>query len=174
MFSRVPASQSCAKVLVAEDSRRIVVDTMAQAPTSSSAPAGSVGPKTAAAPFDKPTSDIIIRTADSVDFFVRKTIVAEASSVFDSMFSLRLPSESSPGQPGGISGSSGPSAVLGNPQKYHNGIPIVPISERSQTIDSLLRFCYTVAPTPSLKARELFNILVTARKYYLMEGGRPR
>ena len=51
---------------------------------------------TADPPFDKETTDLILRTSDHVEFHVWKGILAEASPVFEDMFVLQQPRQEKP------------------------------------------------------------------------------
>ena len=44
--------------------------------------------RTASPPFDKQSADVILRTSDTVEFYVRKAILEEASMVFADIFSM--------------------------------------------------------------------------------------
>lgn len=103
-------------------------------------------PASASPPFDGPEGDVILRTSDSVDFWVLKGILGLASPVFQTMFTLPQPSDSQedPAQP-----------------------PVIPISESSRAIDLLLRLCYPIE-APRLAEQSLTRIgdvLAAALKY---------
>ncbi|EIW58599.1 uncharacterized protein TRAVEDRAFT_47742 [Trametes versicolor FP-101664 SS1] len=108
-------------------------------------------PTIAPPPFDKPSADIVLRTADYVDFCVRRAILEEASAVFADMFSLPQPS------PGADSSSRTP--------------PIL-VSEDSKTIEALLRMCYPVSDPEFASLDELKPAMEAARKYQ-MDGLMP-
>ncbi|KZT05032.1 uncharacterized protein LAESUDRAFT_239915 [Laetiporus sulphureus 93-53] len=102
----------------------------------------------AAAPFDRRDADIVLRTPDNVDFHLHKAILCIASNFFDGMFNIPQPDESCQYE-----------------IHHESGIPIVCVSERSLTLDSLLRFCYP-STDPSLKDEELMaDVLAAAQKY---------
>ncbi|KAH9832634.1 uncharacterized protein C8Q71DRAFT_262268 [Rhodofomes roseus] len=103
----------------------------------------------APAPFNNPRADIILRTCDSVDYRVRSSILAEASSVFEDMFDIAK------------------EAPVEHPRR--DGIPVVPITETSEVTNLLLRLCYPVAP-PSFTAFMQVRDVLTAADKYLMEG----
>ncbi|KAH9852609.1 hypothetical protein C2E23DRAFT_885373 [Lenzites betulinus] len=83
----------------------------------------------AAAPFNQPSADLILRTADLVDFRVHSQILAQASPFFASMLALPQP-------PASAKSSDGDA-----------GNPVVPVSEDSTTLELLLRLVY---PIPKL------------------------
>lgn len=118
--------------------------------------------KTAEPPFNKPSADVIIRTSDAVDFFVSKAIIGEASPVFDGMFGLSLPTAPTQAQ-----GTHEQRMDQDDAQLYRDGIPIAPVTEPSEVIDILLRFCYPVAPPSLNSAKLIFNVLEAARKYVM-------
>ena len=113
-------------------------------------------PKTASTPFNKPNANVIIRSSDGVDFYCQKTILAEASPVFDGMFTLRMP----PANPD----SNGCEVQL-----YRDGIPVVQVVESSQILDILLRLCYPVA-NPKLTGVQIISHVLEAARKYLMES----
>lgn len=81
-------------------------------------------------PFNQPTADFIIRSADHMDFRVHKAVLSLATPVFETMFSL----------PKTRSGSSS--------QEKKDGLPVITLPEPSVVLDALLRLCYpTTAPT---------------------------
>lgn len=83
----------------------------------------------AEAPFNQPTADFILRSADRMDFHVHKVVLSLASPVFETM--LSLPKTRS------ISAS----------QEKKCGLPVITLPESSLVVDTLLRFCYP-APAP--------------------------
>ena len=121
--------------------------------------------KTAAAPFNNTSADIIIRSSDSVDFYVQKAIVAEASPVFAGMFTIHIPA------PASLDTASTQQrlddAPQGNLQLYRDGIPIATVVEPSLVLDSLLRFCYPTAPPDLSNLNTLCDVLDAARKYMM-------
>ncbi|KAH9912576.1 uncharacterized protein B0H18DRAFT_242039 [Fomitopsis serialis] len=90
-------------------------------PTTSTTPAT---PTDAPFPFDSPHADVILQSCDGVNFRVRKAILAEASPVFDSMFTL----------------PSGQSAEAND--NNSQDLPIVPVTEDSTALTGLLHLCY--------------------------------
>lgn len=105
----------------------------------------------APAPFNKPTADLILRSSDSVGFRVRKAILAEASSVFEDMFSL-------PSIP-----------QTHDPDSDACGVPVVEVTEGSRTLECLLRLCYPVDEMPLRTLGQASGLLEAARKY-AMDG----
>ncbi|KAH9946495.1 hypothetical protein B0H21DRAFT_822684 [Amylocystis lapponica] len=99
-------------------------------------------------PFVKPTADIILRSSDNVDFRVHKLILSEASPVFESMFSLPRPTESSDSE----------DAVV-------DGLAVVPFGEASRVLGHLLRICYPM-PDPGLDTLgDVEPVIEAALKY---------
>ncbi|TFK86348.1 hypothetical protein K466DRAFT_524312 [Polyporus arcularius HHB13444] len=92
-------------------------------------------------PFDDTDADIIIRSADGVDFRLYKVVLAKASSVFRDMFTL----------PDG-------SQRVGEPQ-------VVDVTEDADTLEGLLRFCYPVSRPAFQSLDELGPVLSAAKKY---------
>lgn len=106
----------------------------------------------AAPPFNKRSADVILRSSDHVDFRVRQSILAEASPIFESMFSLpQIPENRKRKER--------------DEAEYRDGIQVVGTSEGSRVLDALLRFCYPVEDPllPTLKVT--CEVLEAARKY---------
>lgn len=104
--------------------------------------------KDAAAPFNDLRADVILRSNDSVDFRVYKIILSLASPIFDAMFSL----------------------PPGNPSAYRvdlqrNGVPVVLMEERSDTLDPILRACYPGCAPEVHDLKDFANILTAVEKY---------
>jgi len=94
-------------------------------------------------PFDDADADIILRSADQVDFRVYKNILAKASPIFADMFALPRETE----------------------KDTNSEIPVVPVTEDSNTVASLLTICYPFR-VPSLETlEEIFMLLSAAEKY---------
>lgn len=83
-----------------------------------------------------PSGGVILRSSDAVEFKVYKNILALASPVFKDMFSL-------PQAPQTSSDASSESGQA-------DGLPVVDLSEKSATLDMLLRIIYPVVP-PAFK-----------------------
>ena len=115
----------------------------------------------AAAPFDKPSADLILRSSDLVDFRVKKAILAEASSVLEDMFHL-------PSPPGPQRRSNPRSPSDG--EAPGRGLPVVELTEDSQILEGLLRLCYPAChETPLQELDEAYGLLEAAKKY-AMDG----
>lgn len=106
----------------------------------------------ASAPFDHAQADVILRSADGVDFRVFRLFLSLASPFFGTLFGL-------PQAPGGATD-----------QEMKDGLAVIAVSENSKTLDSFLRFCYpsTLADDPSLEnLTDGLPLLAAARKYSL-------
>ena len=106
----------------------------------------------AAAPFDHAKADIILRSSDNVDFRVFKLFLSLASPFFETLFDIPQPAEED------------------GDQEVKDGLAVVPVTEDSKTLDSLLRFCYpcTLADDPKLEVlQDAMEIVEAARKYSL-------
>ncbi|KAI0944264.1 hypothetical protein AcW1_002016 [Taiwanofungus camphoratus] len=108
---------------------------------------------TASSPFDKADADIILRSSDNVDFYVYKVVLRLASPFFEDMFTL--PQNSCP---------------EGQDTHPHSGLPLVHVTENSQTLDSLLRLCYPVADPVLSKLADVQAVLSAALKYQMDEA----
>lgn len=128
--------------------------------SSSSVPAntGVQSIRKASAPFDKPTANVILRSSDRVDFYVRKAILEEASPVFEGMFSLPpMPEDRKRKER--------------DEEEYVDDIPVVNLAEDGQAVDMLLRFCYPMKNpsfTEDAEAAGLIcKVIAAARKYQM-------
>ncbi|EIW62832.1 uncharacterized protein TRAVEDRAFT_43155 [Trametes versicolor FP-101664 SS1] len=83
-------------------------------------------------PFNLPSADLILRTADLVDFRVHTLFLALASSFFATMLTLPQPAA-----------DSAPSAPLAGTEP--GTPPVVPVSEDSATLELLLRLVYPIS-----------------------------
>lgn len=104
-------------------------------------------------PFDDPAADVILRTADDFDFYVFKAVLRLSSPFFRDMFSLTQPPAST---------ESNCSAV--------DSTPVISITEKSTTIDFLLRLCYPTRNPPISDLSLLENVLEAAEKYQIEEA----
>ena len=123
-------------------------------PASGEESSASSASKSPPHPFDSPHADAILRSSDCVDFRVRKAILAEASSVFQSMFSL-------PAEP-----VSDGSTVSGGSDAQD--LPIIPMAEDRTSLEDMLRLSYP--PDGSLRQITLDTIsrvFPVLRKYAL-------
>lgn len=98
---------------------------------------------TATAPFDNPDGDIILRSANGVDFHVFKLILSLMSPVFKDMFTL--------------------------PQNGVSSVPVIPVTESSTTLESLLLLCYPAA-TPTFDSLDNAKAVMGAAKKYDMQA----
>ncbi|PSR70424.1 hypothetical protein PHLCEN_2v13675 [Hermanssonia centrifuga] len=103
----------------------------------------------APAPFDRPTAEVILRTSDDVDFYVYKAVLILSSTFFETMFSLHQPSLDD--------------SII----HLRNGLayPVIAVSEDSQTLEHLLRFCYPVRHPKITDLQQLDLVLEAALKY---------
>ncbi|KAG0709469.1 hypothetical protein DFH29DRAFT_821067 [Suillus ampliporus] len=108
--------------------------------------------KCASAPFDHAKADVILRSADGVEFRVFKLFLSLSSPCFDGMFGI-------------------PQAPNGSPdQEMKDDLAVISVSEDSKTLDAFLRFCYpsTFAEDPILDSLTVaLPVLTAARKYLL-------
>jgi hypothetical protein len=106
----------------------------------------------ASAPFDHAKADVILRSADGVEFRVFTLFLSLASPFFETLFGLPQASDGT------------------SDQEMKDGLAVIAVSEDSKTLDSFLRFCYpsTLAEDPSLdNLTEVLSVLAAARKYSL-------
>ncbi|KAG1719584.1 hypothetical protein EDD22DRAFT_330536 [Suillus occidentalis] len=112
-------------------------------------------PVDAGAPFDR--GDVILRSADNVDFHFYKLLLSLASSFFSNMFSLP--------QPDSLDGAA---------DRTKHGLPIIPVTEKSIVLRKLLSFCCPVYDTdvPALEDLDIvMSVLDAADKYDMKRVG---
>ncbi|RPD58997.1 hypothetical protein L226DRAFT_572389 [Lentinus tigrinus ALCF2SS1-7] len=102
-------------------------------------------PRTAPSPFNKPTTDIILRTSDHVDFYVYSQILIAASPVFEGMFEVPQP-------PAGQ-------------EELKYGRPIVELGEDSGALETLLRIIYPINKPAKRTVKEVEPALRAAMKF---------
>jgi hypothetical protein len=100
---------------------------------------------TARAPFDNSKCDIILRSANGVNFHVFKLILSLVSPVFQGMFML-------------------PQNMT---QTDASSIPVIPMAESSTTLESLLLLSYPAA-TPNFNSLEDTKVVLEAARKYDM------
>jgi hypothetical protein len=106
----------------------------------------------AKAPFNNPDAEVIIRSSDHVDFRVFKAFLSSVSGVFKDMFAI----------------PQGPGDIITADEEMRDGLPVIPITEESQVVETLLMFCYPniLTSAPVLKTmEEILPILKVAIKY---------
>ncbi|KAF8634592.1 hypothetical protein AX17_004181 [Amanita inopinata Kibby_2008] len=102
-------------------------------------------------PFDSSAqADVILRSSDSVDFFVVKSLLCLVSPIFKDMFSLNR------GE-----------ALEKNEMK--NGVPVVPLEEDSETVNNLLLLIYPYARQLAPDVDVLIKTAKAAQKYGMDE-----
>ncbi|OCH91530.1 hypothetical protein OBBRIDRAFT_775130, partial [Obba rivulosa] len=109
---------------------------------------------TAKHPFGSSIADTVLRTADDVDFRVHSVILAEASTVFKTMFSLPQPEQ----------------VTRDHASQSVDGRPIITITETSEVMDSLLRLIYPVADPVLPTLQTVRPVLAAALKYGMEEA----
>ena len=102
--------------------------------------------RSAPCPFDRPGADIILQASDMVNFRVYSSVLILASSFFETMLSL-------------------PQASA-REQDSENGIPVIPVTEDSETLEALLRICYPIDKADSNRSiLQIEKTLKAAIKY---------
>lgn len=114
----------------------------------------------AKAPFHGPKADVILRTSDSVDFYSHKILLSLASTFFDQMFSIPQPvPQTTPVPDPDVTVSADDTPV-----------PVIPMTEDSQTLDYLLPLCYPVPDPTSKDLVIVAKVLEAALKYEFEEA----
>jgi len=91
--------------------------------------------------------DIILRSADNVDFHVLKAFLAYSSSVFNDMFTMPLPKQSD------------------SDQATKDGKPVVDLTESSIILHLFLSFCYPDTQPENLSLEEIVDLMEAVKKY---------
>jgi BTB/POZ domain len=100
----------------------------------------------ATAPFDDPDADVVLCTADNVQFRVHKLFLSFASPFFRDMFKLPPPPPNSEDTDDG-------------------GRPIIPVAESSRTLRLLLNFCHPARDTTLETFEDIEEMLTVMTKY---------
>ncbi|OAX40166.1 hypothetical protein K503DRAFT_715050 [Rhizopogon vinicolor AM-OR11-026] len=98
---------------------------------------------TAQAPFDNHDCGIILRSSDGVNFHVFKLVLSLVSPLFEGMFTLP------------------------QSQSDASSVPVIPMTESSTTLNSLLLLCYPAA-TPTFNCLDDAKVVLEAAKKYDM------
>jgi hypothetical protein len=101
------------------------------------------------APFDNPDADVIIRSSDNVDFRVLKLFLSWASPFFGDMFGL----------------PQGPAGSISEEQETRDGIPVIQVTEKSQVMETLLKFCHPNHAPAFKTVEEILPVMEAAIKY---------
>jgi BTB/POZ domain len=104
--------------------------------------------KDASPPFNDPTSDVILRTSDDVDFHLHKVILSFGSPVFKDMFSLPQPS-----------------AKVQVGLNSESETPLISVTEDSKTMDRTMRFCYPCEHPVLETLEDVTGMLEMVQKY---------
>lgn len=110
----------------------------------------------ASAPFNRTDGDVILLSSDQVKFSCHKAILAISSPFFSDMFSLPAAKQAD------LASNDQPALA--------DGTPIIPITETSKVIDTLLRSIYPVAALPLYDIAVIAEVLHAGRKYQMPEG----
>ncbi|KAI0313675.1 hypothetical protein OF83DRAFT_1140321 [Amylostereum chailletii] len=94
-------------------------------------------------PFNRSDADVVLISSDNVHFRAHKIILAIASPIFDTMFSLPQPSNAPDG----------------------GGLPTVTMSEDARTLYIVLRTCYPVNSPKVLFLEDITIALEMSQKY---------
>ncbi|KAF8645041.1 hypothetical protein AX16_008102 [Volvariella volvacea WC 439] len=97
-------------------------------------------------PFNRHDSDLVLRTADNVEFLVHKHFLSYNSPFFRDMFTLEQ---------------------VNTDQEMQGNRPVITLEEDAETIEPLLRYCYPAwLGRPTLRdIDEIIRILSAAQKY---------
>ena len=90
-----------------------------------------------------PDADVIIQSSDSVNFRVRRSILATSSPFYGDLFSLPQPSD----------------------HIVVDGFPVVHLPEDAEVLDSLIPWLYHVPPELSNSDDKILSLLAACQKY---------
>ncbi|KAI0046035.1 hypothetical protein FA95DRAFT_1607251 [Auriscalpium vulgare] len=114
-------------------------------------------PRDATAPFNADHADIILRSADGVDFRAHKLLLSMASPFFQAMFSLPQPN---------------PSSLVPSSDVKKDGLLVLLFSEDEHSVGMMLAYCYprALCPEPVVNSvEEMKRALHLASKYEIPE-----
>ncbi|KAI0940767.1 hypothetical protein AcV7_003060 [Taiwanofungus camphoratus] len=109
-------------------------------------------------PFNKPTADVVLASSDHIVFRVHRTILCEASSVFEGMFLLPQPAR------------VGSHHLADATANELDDLPIIQVSENSQTLENLLRLLYPISDPILTDLSDVQATLDAAVKYEMDEA----
>ncbi|KAI0266136.1 hypothetical protein BC834DRAFT_935728 [Gloeopeniophorella convolvens] len=105
-------------------------------------------------PFDSPDADVILRSSDSCDFRVRKSILAMSSDFFKDMFSLPTPCREA-------------NQSEGDQSDPFDGLPVINVSETKKILYGLLTAVYPVPMARLESYEDVLAVLGAAHKYQM-------
>ncbi|TCD62587.1 hypothetical protein EIP91_006661 [Steccherinum ochraceum] len=111
----------------------------------------------AASPFDRTDRDIILLSADQVNFACHKTTLSIASPFFADMFTLPQAPRASV-----QATNDGPAEI--------DGTPVIPVTESGRTLDTLLRLIYPVDAPAMDDPAHIVEVLCAGRKYQISQA----
>lgn len=124
-------------------------------PTTPTTPSTQTQYKDAGTPFNSPDADIIIRSSDGRDFRVHRLILGLASVTFKDMFAAQP-------QP------ALPDASVAVSDDFKDGIPVVRLTESSDTLRIFFKLLYPGDP-PKISGRAVTVAIVKAMDKYMVE-----
>ncbi|KDQ50422.1 hypothetical protein JAAARDRAFT_42085 [Jaapia argillacea MUCL 33604] len=114
----------------------------------------------ASSPFDSPSADVILRSSDSVDFRFFKLLLSLSSSFFRGLFNPNRELT----EDGNV--RSGANPVISGEK---DGLPIVPLTESSETLTGLLNFIHP-EQTATFDTLDSLLLVLKAAEKYRMDG----
>ncbi|KAI0263389.1 hypothetical protein BC834DRAFT_887074 [Gloeopeniophorella convolvens] len=103
------------------------------------------------APFDRQDADVILRSSDFCDFRVHKGVLALASTIFESIFTLPSPQDS----------------LNRDESGFHDGLPIIQVTEHKDILQLLLTLIYPIDVVKPASYEEVLGVLSAAQKYLM-------
>ena len=100
-------------------------------------------------PFDDEDADVIVKSSDGDEFRLYKVILAKASHVFGSAFSI----------PQGT-----PPASTLDPPEVIDGLPAIYLTEDTRTLTLMFSLCYPMIPPVLDSLHDVYNLLEAAMK----------
>ncbi len=120
-------------------------------------------PTLASAPFDNPSADVVLRSADKepTDFRIFKLLLSLSSKFFAEIFTLPQPLPADPN-----------SSIYSDEYTYDSEIPVVQMVEDRQTLQLLLGLCMPVSvyETPKFSSLQEIQKVQEAAFKFEMEG----
>lgn len=129
---------------------------------SSANDATPAGPAVLQHSFTSLTADVVLRSSDTVDFRVHRVILSEASTIFETMFSLPQPVSVPPT----LSVTTPPATPNGDDGEGNS--PAVTVTEDSKTLNALLGILYPGKGPQILDVTVAGQVLAAADKYIML------
>ncbi|KZV70848.1 hypothetical protein PENSPDRAFT_578725, partial [Peniophora sp. CONT] len=115
----------------------------------------------AGSPFNAQSADVILRSADNVDFRAHRVILSIASKVFSETFSRPI-------------ATNDDAQISEKLNEVKDGLSVVSMAEDERGLEMLLRFCYPVEQPKFTTTEDIVLGLRLVRKFQLVHVQNPK